>query len=85
MADYRNVLEDTNFKEAKWSYQALQEMLLKVCDDIDNCKGEVSYFQLPSYLREFWADHSTEFYEKGLRAERYAKYLELKKEFENTL
>lgn len=66
----------------KWTNEHLTELLIKICDDIENCKGPVSYFELPDYLKEFWNAHSKEFYENNLRSERYKKYLELKKEFD---
>lgn len=66
----------------KWNEVVLTEMLLKTCNDIENCEGPISYFEMPDYLIEFWNEHKKAFYEKGLKSERYLKYLELKKEFE---
>ena len=87
MSDYASIEKEiyqTNPKNyPKWNKDKLTELLIKICDDIENCKGPISYFELPDYLKEFWADHSKEYYENQLKNQRYQKYLELKKEFGN--
>lgn len=86
MSDYasieKEICKPKNYtNENKWTPFALEEMLLKTCNDIENWEGPLSYFEMPDYLIEFWNEHKQAFYEKGLKSERYAKYLELKKEF----
>jgi len=60
----------------------LKGLLCKVCHDLENCEGAVSYFELPEYLKGFWAENKEQYYQENEKNKRYQKYLELKREFE---
>lgn len=65
--------------------------LCQLCDDLENCRGAVSTWEVPDYVEKFWKDNREWFNKEKEKIEmelerqkRFEQYLKLKEEFEPT-
>lgn len=75
------IFEDTRIYDYE-KLSILKDVLYQLCNDIENYSPDITCGDIPDYLKAWWQEHRSEYLNKGLKADRYQKYLELKKEFE---
>lgn len=63
-------------------YDTPENILERVCYEVENAIGDLGCFTVPNYLKAWWEFRRDDYYQKIEKEQRRQQYLKLKMEFE---